>query len=456
MHIAPNPSQVHVYRVRAAAGALTSSWATTNQVQLLAPPNKPTTSPLAAYSDKAAALTFAWTHNPVDTSPQQFYEVGYSTNGGSTWNTTGKVASGTSNYAFAANTYAAGVTLTLRVRTWGSATTGGSDGAGASPWSDTIATTFKTRPTATVTSPANGSTYADATLRVNTGFSQSESATYVSSVLQLLQGATLLEEMSTTVQTGATFATQVQNGVSYTVKVKVRDSNGLWSDWASSTFDVAYLPPVPATVTVNYLQDTGFGQVNLLIPAAGAGEAEAATFTITREIAGVVEDVVRDYPVQAEIAILDTTPVVNGANLYRVTTRSALGAEVTVTATLTTAEKRRAFLSKGPGFATVGVFGGNLDVDEDASVAGETVVAAGRAKPIGLYGTETSVKVKVKSFVFEGFGSTLEQLRDLLLIPGQACYRDPSGRRVFGVVDGSISRKRADRGDFSFTLEEAD
>ena len=289
-----------------------------------------------------------------------------------------------------------------------------------------------------------------------TGFSQPESATYVSSVLQLLQGATLLEEMSTTVQTGATFATQVQNGVSYTVKVKVRDSNGLWSDWASSTFDVAYLPPVPATVTVNYLQDTGFGQVNLLIPAAGAGEAEAATFTITREIAGVVEDVVRDYPVQAEIAILDTTPVVNGANLYRVTTRSALGAEVTVTATLTTAEKRRAFLSKGPGFATVGVFGGNLDVDEDASVAGETVVAAGRAKPIGLYGTETSVKVKVKSFVFEGFGSTLEQLRDLLLIPGQACYRDPSGRRVFGVVDGSISRKRADRGDFSFTLEEAD
>ena len=66
------------------------------------------------------------------------------------------------------------------------------------------------------------------------------------------------------------------------------------------------------------------------------------------------------------------------------------------------------------------------------------------------------MKVKVKSFVFEGFGSTLEQLRDLLLIPGQACYRDPSGRRVFGVVDGSTSRKRADRGDFSFTLEEAD
>jgi hypothetical protein len=39
-------------------------------------------------------------------------------------------------------------------------------------------------------------------------------------------------------------------------------------------------------------------------------------------------------------------------------------------------------------------------------------------------------------------------------MPGRACYRDSSGRRVFGAVKGGISRTKVNRGELSFTMKE--
>jgi hypothetical protein len=409
---------------------------------------------MAAFADKASALVFGWTHNPIDTTPQTAYEFESSTNGGSSWTSSGKIVSTAASRTIAASTYAANVALTTRVRTWGSATTGGADGTGASPWSAIRTVTYKTVPTATITAPAEGGTVNDATLRVTVGFSQPEAATFVKAQLELLQGAALLETLESTIQVGITMATPVLNGTSYTIRARVQDSNGLWSAWDSNAFSVVYLAPVPAVVTLAYLEDTGFGQIGLTIAAPGGGQAAAAKLTITRTINGEVEYILKDYPASADMTFLDTTPTIHGTNLYTVTTISALGAETVVTGELVTEECRRAFLGKGPGFSQVGVFGGNLEVDEALSVASDTVQAAGRTKPIGLYGMETSVQLKVNSFVFEGFGSTLSDLRNLMLVPGKACYRDSSGRRVFGTARGSVQYKKTDRGDLSFTLTE--
>ena len=456
-HAAPDPSKVHVYEVRAVAGALQSAFAVTNSVQLLIAPNAPTVPGMPAVVDKASAVTFAWTHNPADTTPQTAYEFSYSTNGGGAWTTTGKVVSTANSRAIAANTYAANVALTTRVRTWGSATTGGSDGTGASPWSATRTVTYKTVPTATVTAPANGGTINDATIRATVGFAQPEGATFVKASLELWQGGALIETLDSNIQVGITFATQAQNGLSYTVKAKVQDSNGLWSAQAQSTFSVVYLAPVPATPDLVYLPDSGYGQLTLSIPAPGAGQSAATTVTIVRSINGVAETLVQDYPVSDTImTFLDTTPTIHGTNSYTITTKSALGAQSTTTDELVTTECRRAYLSKGQGFGVVTVFGGNLSVSEDLNVASDTIQAAGRTKPIGLYGMETSVKLKVQSFIFKGFGSTIDELRSILLLPGKACYRDASGRRVFGSVKGSVAYKKTDRGDLSFTIEETD
>lgn len=453
-HVAPDPSKVHVYRVRAKAGALLSAYGTSNTVQLLTAPNAPTIPAMPAFWDKASALTFTWAHNPIDTSPQTAYEFEYSTNGGSSWTSTGKVVSSASQRVIAGGTHAANVALSMRVRTWGSATTGGSEGTGASPYSDVKTVTYKTIPVATITEPAEAATLNDATLRVTVGFSQPEAATFVKAELELLEGATLLEVLESTILVGITMATPVQNGTSYTIRARVQDSNGLWSNWDSNAFNVVYLAPVPAQLALSFLQDTGFGQIDLTIPAPGGGQSAAVTLTITRTIDGVEEVVVQDYPVEEYMTFLDTTPTVNGTNSYRVITTSALGAQTAVAGGLVTTECRRAYLSKGPGFGSVGVFGANLNVAESLGVASETVQAAGRVRPIGLYGVETSVQLKVNSFIYEPFGSTIDQLRAILLMPGKACYRDSSGRRVFGTVKGSVKYKKVDRGDLDFTLTE--
>lgn len=456
-HVSPNASVVHIYQVRAKAGTLYSTYAQSNSVQLLAPPNKPTVPAIPAFADKALAFTFPWTHNSADTTPQSAYEFSYSTNGGVGWTSTGKVAGSASSRVIAANTYAANAVLQMRVRTWGQAATGGSGGTGASPWSDIKSVTFKTRPTTSITAPANGGTLADATVRVNLTFGQTEGASFVKAELRLSKttgGTVVLEDLDTTQLNGTRLATQVENGVSYTLRARVLDSNGIWSNYSIVAFSVVYLPPVLPVVTLDYLQDTGWGQINITIPDPGAGQSAVETVSISRRIDGIVEPLIVNFPASQEMTFFDTTPTIHGTNTYIITVTTALGSQRTIFQDLVTEECRRAFLSKGGDYSSVVAFGGNLEVGESLSVASSTMQAAGRTKPIGLYGVETSVQLKVSSYVFEDFGSTLPELRSFLLVPGKACFRDATGRRTFGSVRGSVDYRKTKRGDFEFTLTE--
>jgi len=456
-HASPNPSLQWKYRVSAKntdTGALSSAQITSNVVVLLTAPNKPTLPALGPYVDKAAAFVVPWTHNSADTTGQTAYEFGYSTNGGTTWSSTGKVTSATSSKTIAASTYAANVVLTIRVRTWGSATTGGSDGTGASPWSDTAAVTFKTRPVVTITSPANSSTYTQSALTVALGFSQAESATFVSATIQLYLGATLLEQVVSTTLAGTLLATPVANGSSYSVKVTVLDSNGLTSDLVTSTFSVAYTRPVPAVVAATYLSDSGIGQLALTIAAPGAGQVAAVAVTITRTIDGETETVVSAYPAASSLTILDMTPTINGDNLYKVTTVAASGATSETDVTMTTAEDEWAFMSKGDVFDQIVQFSGDLKPQASPSVDSTLVKASGRARPIGLYATTGNLTVTGTGEIVEGLGSSPEEIEAFLLITGRGCYRDPTGRRMFGQINGSVSRDTWNVASFPFTVTE--
>lgn len=459
-HVAPNSAQIHVYRVQAKnldTGALTSAFVQSNSVQLLAAPNAPTFGSVPSFANKAAALVVPWAHNPVDTTVQTAYEFGYSTDGGTTWASTGKVTSGTSSYTIPANTYAANVALTIRVRTWGSATTGGSDTTGASPWSTTKLVTFKTLPVASITSPANASTYAQATLTVVLGFTQAESATFVQATVGLYSGATLLEQVVSTTLAGTTLVTKVANGGSYTVKATVLDSNGLTSAEVSSAFSVTYTVPVSAVVTVTYLADSGIAQLGLTIAAPGAGQAAAVTVTIARTIGGKTETVIDRYPVAATLTILDMTPTINGVNLYTVTTFSADGATAvtTVTLTLTAAEDSWAFLNSGPGFVMIINFRSNLHVVASPSRAQVLVQTAGRTSPVALFGVAEGLVVSGSATLFMNAGSTAQEIEEFIRTAGIVCYRDPTGRRIFGTVTGSIDTPSVFAQEIQYSVTEA-
>ncbi len=456
---APDPADVHVYRVYAKntdTGALESTKTLSNQVQLLAAPNAPTLPSLPNFADKSVDFDLTWTHNPVDTTEQTAYEVEYSTNGGSSWSTTGKVTSEVSERTFAGGTYAADVELTVRVRTWGEATTGGSDGTGASPWSVSDSVTFKTRPVATIVAPAHSSTWEQTALIVELGFSQAEAATFVNATIVLSEGATVLESRLSTTLSATLMETGVEDGVEYTLSVTVLDSNGLRSSAVESTFTVDYTEPVAAEVTATYNRDSGVAQLDVTIPAATGGEVDAVAVTITRVIDGARETVVDAYPVEVgEITFLDTTPTINGVNEYRVRTISEDGATADVTVELETSEGVWAFLSSGDQYQSIVSFWADLSPTATPSRASALVATAGREEPIGLFGENRGLQVSVSANLVPGLGSTAQEIEQLIRDAGIACYRDPTGRRMFGRVEGSVSSPSSLDGSVSIVITEA-
>lgn len=457
-HASPNPAQRHVYRIRARStdvGALSSATVQSNVVQLLTAPAKPTVPALAAFADRAATFRLPWTHNPIDSSAQTKYQWRWSTNGGSSWTTGSKTASTNPYHDFAGGTWSADQTVTFQVRTKGAYDSGSDGDASYSPWSDSVAVTFKSKPTASITSPANASTYTEAELLVALGFSQAEGATFVSATIGLYDADDeLLEQRVSTTLAGTLFDTRVVDGESYTVRAVVTDSNGLASAQVSSTFDVDYTEPVAAVVTVVYLEASGVAQIGLAIPAAGGGLVDAATVSIDRIIDGVVEPVVVRYPAAAELTFLDITPTIHGTTLYRVTTYSDDGAASVSSASIVTTESRWAFLSKDSVIVRFELAPG---VQATPSVDSALVKAAGRSRPIGLYATTGNLVVTGTGALADGEGgSTPEEIEAFLLIPGKACYRDPSGRRVFGHLAGQITRDNAELGAFTYTLTETE
>jgi hypothetical protein len=457
-HTSPDAADVHIYRVFAkntATGTLESSKLESNSVQLLAAPNKPTLPALSSFQDKAKDFVVPWSHNPVDTTPQTAYELGYSTNGGGVWSTTGKITSATSSKTFAASTYAADVALTVRVRTWGEATSGGAEGTGASDWSDLATVTFKTRPVVTITAPADGGTLTRSALTVELGFSQAESATFVNATIEVYNDTpTLLETLVSTTRASTLMGTSVADGATYTVKVTLIDSNGLVSDEVDSTFDVSYTLPVAAVVTATYLEDSGIGQIGITIADPGAGEVAATLVTITRVIGGASEAVITDYPKAASLTILDMTPTISGTNSYTVTTTSADGATAGTPVDMVTAEGEWGFMSTGEGYSEIIQFGGNFTFNISPTVDSALIKTAGRSRPVALYATTGGLEVGGSCLVAEGFGSTADEIEAFLKISGKGCYRDPSGRRVFGQITGNISRENSVIGSFSYNVTE--
>lgn len=458
-HTAPNPAQRHVYRVRARntdVAALSSPTVTSNVVQLLTAPGKPAVPAPPAFADRAAAFRFAWAHNSIDSTTQTKRQVRYSTDGGTTWTTGAKTASTDQFLDFAGGTWAANTAVTFAVRTKGGYDSGSDGDASYSPWSDNVTVTFKSKPVATITAPANGGTVTQAALTVVLGFSQPEAATFVSATIGLYQGATLLEERSSTTLAGTLFDTRLADGVSYTVKATVTDSNGIVSTQVSSTFSVDYTEPVPAVVTATYLELSGIAQLALTIAGAGGGYVAATTVSIDRVIDGVTEAVVTAYPVSSSLTFLDTTPTIHGTNLYRVTTRSADGATSVVELELDVDENRWAFLSKGPSYDVIIRFELAPGLQVAPTVDGALFKASGRTSPIAQYATSGDLVITGTGALAEGVSSTPKEVAAFLRVGGRGCYRDPSGWRVFGRIGGSTTEDSAELGVLAYTITETD
>lgn len=432
-HTSPNPAVTHQYRVKATVTgpSLSSGWVESNTVQLAAAPNAPTNLSGPTIRDATEDATWSWTHNPVDSSPQEYYQLRHREVGGS-WTTGSKTASATSAYTLPGGTYANPKTVEWEVRTWG-------QHADPSPWSATATSPTSTRPTVLVNTPEDGSTVATSTITVEWGYSDAEDSPQATWTVELLDaGSTVVETRSGSgTGTSVGLSTVLVDGASYTVRVRVQEAAGLFSAWDSSGFSVAYAVPPTPTVGATWDGDTASMVVSVSVPDPVGDEIAADHVDIYRSIdAGPWVLIATGVPVGS--AITDYSPTVAGTTTYRADAVSALPSVATsVPVALVTPQPGdvpSVWVSGGPGFSVVCRAVANIQVQTNRGPAVSVLHRfAGRTSPVLTESADQSLVLTMTSQVFhtevtEGTASSLAEWEALAAIPGPKLWRDPDGR----------------------------
>lgn len=466
------------YRVAAVQsnGPLTSAYATGNVVTTVAAPLAPTLlSPNGSFVDFVNdAVVLTWQHNPGgDGAAQTHYTVEFSSNSGSTWvayvatNQTSAVSSHTVPAASLVN----GVPYLWRVRTEGVVS------AGFGPNSASAAVTGATKPTVTLTLPT--ATTLSFPIVAQWAYNQDELQVQIAyeALLFAADGTTLLEEIDGfSAATEVEFTYAVISGQTYVVKVRAQSSAGMWSDYDSETTAFTLLPPVGAIVTGEFQPCTGTVLLSLSPGTVTPGtDVEADSVTIERRVNGG-EWVILGQGILIPTDFLDTLPLTNGLNEYRITAVSSSSStvvgpllEVYGIDGATDGDPLWAWLSYGDTFEFDLRVHGELAISETSGRQRAQQHFLGRARPVALVGANTTLALSLSGTLFYDrrclppdddctYDSHPRSWRAAGNDSEVVCYRDFTGRRIFGtlsdvqVSDGAWPGKAA----VNYTVTEVD
>lgn len=296
-HVAPSNAVMHTYRVRAksASPVLYSGYATSQVVQLAAPPNAPTiTGPLGAVDPALGIATLSWRHNPVDSSRQSKYQIQHRLKGTTTWTVETERTSSSSEAPLwqidPSFEYEAGNTIEWQVRTWGVH-------ASPSPYSATGTIVLSATPTVAINAP--GPVATEPRLTVQWGYYQEQGSAQGQWQAELINanGATVETLSGSGATTSATFARLLPDTSAWTVRVRARSGAGLWSEWTVQAFKVDYPEPVRPIASADWHPDTGSIEVGIDNPPS-AGDSFTLTNLATHgsfELSSGTIEVVRNY-----------------------------------------------------------------------------------------------------------------------------------------------------------------
>ena len=449
-HLAPSIVLPHLYRVRAVStvGASTSSaWALSNAIILAAPPAAPTLVAPVAAVDADRGIVLQWRHNPVDTSPQSFFALRYRAQGAPSWTTVAKTDGAQSSYTVPAG-YANGQTIEWQAQTWG-------DHADPSPWSPLGVFVLSSTPLVTITAPLPVHGLSELTIEweyFHSGGSvqaqwQAELVDSDSQVVEAVTGAR---------ETTYKCRTFFQNDSSWTVRLRARSGAGLWSDWAEQPFTVEYAkPPIPIVSTA-WDRETGTIEIEIENPEPGPTETDAEYSDVYRRINGG-EWLKIGHQVPLQGTILDRLPTVAGLNEYRVVSHSGLPSSAEAeNVQVTIAEPGWCYANSGPGFGDLRKIWGNMKLGGTIKRDKALHKYAGRRRRIVTFGETVDLTVTVSGRVTPD-ASTLYEWEDLESAGEMICWRDPKGRRIFGVIDGvGHNHTHPYLNEISFSVEEID
>lgn len=450
-HASPSSSQTHAYKVATYNGSLISAQsAASNTVTLASAPNAPTNvqaTPAVGPADEAVSIT--WQYNPTDSSEQTKYQVQWRVQGDATWLDAVVGATSVPLYAFVPSidlSASNGTTLEFRVRTWGQ------DAGLASPYSATFTLVLTSRPTATISSPADAGEITTSAVTVEWAYYDAEASDQSAWQARLLDSVGAEVELLTDsgAATSATFAHVLGDGTEWTVQVQVRDGAGLWSLADSVDFSVAYaLPPTP-TLTATWDPETG----SVALEVATADPVDP-------EVAAVSLDVYRSINSEPfallatglppSTVLTDWSPTVAGQTAYHAVAVSSLpsvaqSADVAVS-TPQAGDRKSVWLSGGPGFSQVCRASSNVRVFEVRGRAAKVLHRyAGRTYPVETVGAGLARSLSlgvdiITSSAADGTTSPPAEWLALAELAGPHLWRDPDGRYVYvSISDVQIAR----------------
>lgn len=222
---------------------------------------------------------------------------------------------------------------------------------------------------------------------------------------------------------------------------------------------------------------------------AWTGTAHASTSTETFTAEGTVDHVIverragdgewvtlaSDVPVPSDL--IDPLPLTNGPNEYRVTSVSSAPSYLVnppVEAQGTDGQGPYgscdlwAFVSYGPGFNQVLRVHSNLDISSKGSRVRAAQAFLGRKKPVLMVGQNVAREVSVKGTLYYNdfvrstdpcrYDSPPEDWEAASIEADIVCYRDYTGRRIFGMIsDVDASQVRwPSHASVSFSVTEVD
>jgi hypothetical protein len=251
------------------------------------PPNPPTgLSPASETKMNDEIIRFSWTHNGTQTGDTQSkFDLLWSSNGGSTWNT---VTQTTANnyYDMPADTLPVG-SIIWKVRTY-------SNGGLVSEYSEQAALTSAGKPTTPVLTLPNSTENTSTPLISWTGTGQ------VMYRAQVIQGETVVWDSGEVASTvgQVQVGTALADGTSYAAKVRIKNQYDLWSDWATKAFTVDF--EVPNKPGIDIIKDLVrfSSRITISNPAPDSAGGFAYNEIYRREVDGswmrIATDIERD------------------------------------------------------------------------------------------------------------------------------------------------------------------
>lgn len=445
-HTAPNPLVTHTYQIRAVSSdpTLYSGWsAASNTVQLITAPAAPTNlSPNGDVLDMTNPTVLSWNHNPLDSSEQTAYQIRRRRAGGG-WTTQSKTTSTAETETWPANRYTnGGANVEWQVRTWGAATTGGSDGSGASPWSATAVIQPFAQPVAGTVDPDGSAPVTLPSYLFKWSFFQAQGLNQSQWEVELYDSTSpsLILASGSGSGTGATWQSPpaLRNGGSYSWRVRVRDSYGVWSEWTPlESFTVVFEPPNPPDVLAEWNRD---GYVLLNLSAVNDGIApDTVSLTIERSIDGG-NWVLLANNLRPSTEYLDWTATVAGENCYRITAVSVAGATSTIEECVTVTAgdcSGDVYIGGGADLGmvvrfvmsdTVGITTGRQRVLNQFDGRLDPVESSSMSIP---YGVSVTAKIPPSSLCGDLGVSDPRLIERVFHLPGPHLYRDWTGRHMF-------------------------